>query len=263
MSSKRVKFLDTARTRPPQDQPHSAPDLYPRRVLSSLWGGGTEREHYDAHGDLKSRPPWCKSSGQFEVSPRVPQNAAESSCSQASVAASPDRAGTGSTAQATPSIRGPLSDITNALTEQARRRITSAVQQSADRSRERGGSKLGPTSVAGEKLREAAPKGARVQGLNARLAVLPTLPASSPCNAEGDTGNAKEKDVDTVPSLSSKPHKRLGAPAQREHLDKLPFDTTTAPRPAVLRNPLSTLCEAYIPKDCPVSASPILLSESL
>ena len=263
LPNKRVKVLEVPGTAPRPRQAESVPDPDSRQVVSSPCEGVTGRGDRAVSKGLNTTPPWCKWSGQSELSPTTPQSRADSSGPQGSVARSPTREGVRTEPQAVPSFREPLSDITNASLEQTRRGITSATEPSTDRSRERGSHKPGSASTLTKRLQEETSKKPQAQGLDTGIAVLPTPPTSSPAHAEVKAPKAKAKHANTVCSSCDPQERGLTLPGQRKCLDRVVSGTATSHRPTLSHSLPSTLRPTSAPKDSPLYASPILLSESM
>jgi DNA ligase 4 len=255
-SSKKVRFSEVAYKTPGGRQPQLGLGLNLQEVVSSPCERAIVRTNATASGAIKTTPPWCKWSRQYEPSSPLPQVKIKPSNSRVDERGTPARGMLQNTALQIPKTREPLSEVTNLSPQHKRLPTTSAIQPLADRANEQRSPRLGPASMI-KKIQEAVSMPQNIC-VTANVAILTTPATSSPTGAEPVVPVARSKNVNTVQC----PAKRLqeGLKSSPSHLSATQQPSQAQQSPS-LATPPSALASAA---DCTaLFASTILLSKSL
>jgi ATP-dependent DNA ligase len=264
VSSKRVKFLKLAHSAPRPGGRQLDPSLAQRKIISSPCEGVRGGRDATAQVGLKTTPPWCKWSGQFEPSPTPPRRSTELVDSQTTESRRPAEAHMRSMVKPGSSSREPLADITNASPEHTRPPVAPAAQHSINRANERGSPILGPASTLRKRLEEAALERTQLHHLVANVAVLPTPPTSSPVDAEARASRRIAKLSKAVPSSSILQQDRPVAGARRQSAEGPATGVLPSCQPqATSKLRVATAPPASTGRRRLFAASPVLLGRSL
>jgi len=254
ISSKKVRILEVPNAALGERQP---PNLSLQEVISPPCEGAMVRTNATASG-VKTTPPWCKWSGQYEPSPPLPQGRTEPSDSGVDECGTPVKGMLRNSALQVPKSREPLSEVTNLSLEHKRSPTTSAIQPLAARANERHSSGLGPASIIREKIQEAAVGKPQTRRVTANVAILATPATSSPAGAEPVVPVVRAKAGSTVQCSAKHLQERLNSSASHLSATRQPSQAQqTASRAAPPNTPASTADRTAF------FASTVLLSQSL
>jgi DNA ligase 4 len=247
-SSKKVRFLEAANMTPGGRRPQLGLDLDLQEVVSSLYEGAMVQTNAAASGVIKTTPPWCKWSEQYE-----PQVRMEPLDSRVDKRDTPVKGMLRNTALQVPKSREPLSEVTNLSPQHKRLPTTSAIQPLADRANERHSPRLGPASMIGKKIQEAVGK-PQNRCATANVAALTAPGTNSPTNAEPVMPITRAKDISTVQRPAKRLQERLNNPTSHLSATRQPNQAQQSPHPSALASAADHIV---------LFASTILLSKSL
>ena len=262
-SSKRVKFLEMAHTVPRQFGRTLDLDLKQREAVSSPYEGPAGRKVHAVRTSLKTTPPWCKWTGQYESSPSLPRAGASSPPPEPDDRGSPSLGIQQKPTRSLPNPREPLSEVTNISPEQRRYPSRLETGSSSDRAKERGSPLLGPASSLRKSRHEGTVGQHRSQFAMRSAAVLPTPPTSSRADVEAEALASNAKRKTTAPSSLAQRENALLIPAQNQCLKDLNSATAKIHGTPIVPGLKSTLRLVSAPHISLILASPVLLSGCL
>jgi DNA ligase-4 len=246
IASKKARILEVPNMALGERQP---PNLNLQKVVSSPCEGAIVRTNMTASGVLKTTPPWCKWSGQYEPSPPLPQVRIEPSDSGVDECGTPVKGMLRNSTLQVPKSREPLSEVTNLSPEHKRLPTTSAIQPLADRANERRSSRPEPASIIGKKIQEAAVSKPQNRRVTVNVAISATPATSSPAGAK-------------VGSTVQRPAKHLqeGLNSAASHLSVTRQPSQAQQTPSLAAPPSAPTSAA---DHTALFASTVLLSQSL